>query len=53
MAGPFAPVAVPVLALVGGGLGAWCGDEFAKWVVHITCTEKLCCESPKGDAVSQ
>ena len=32
----YAPVAVPILSLVGGAVGAFAGDALAKWVVDIT-----------------
>ena len=32
----YAPVAVTILSLVGGAVGAFAGDALAKWVVDIT-----------------
>ena len=35
--GPVAPIAIPVLGLIGGIAGSFAGDRLGKYVVDITC----------------
>ena len=35
--GPFAPVGVPLFAVIGGGIGAFGGAEMGKFVGEVVC----------------
>ena len=39
MTGPLAPIAIPILSVIGGISGTFGGDKLASWVVDITYAE--------------